>query len=178
MMKRIVCAMLLFVAAPLGAADPGTWRFEKGGLSIVVVAKYSDYSNERSYQIVVGNALRPLARLEVNRDGLVTDAWLTDLDRDGAFEIVVATGQLDGAIASAVDVHEWQEFRFASSRTAELSADQRVGYQGNDQFEVKNDRLRRAYPVFAGAEPARTPTGKMAHFEYRYAEDRWKLLDE
>lgn len=156
------------------AALPGTWEFKPDGLTVVVVGKDAEYDDARSYQIVVSDALLTLVRLEVNRDGLVTDAWLTDLDRDGRFEIVVATGQLDGADVGAVDVHEWQEFRFVSSTPKQLAASELVGYNGNDQYTIAGGRLQRSYPMFSETDGIRVPTGSMARFEYQYPEDRWE----
>ena len=118
--------------------------------------------------------LRTLARLEVNRDGMVTDAWITDLDDDGAFEIVVATAQLAGTEIGAADVHEWQGFHFNSTKTGDLGADQRPDYRGNDQFTVTGGRLRRAYPIFADSDGTAVPTGALAEFEYRFGENRWE----
>jgi hypothetical protein len=165
--------LLLLVAGSVTADGARTWRFRNNGLEILVVWKDVEFDETRSYQVMVSNELRTLARLEVNRDGLVTDAWMTDLDRDGAFEIVVATAQLGGTDEGAVDIHEWQGFRFVSTRPAELSADQRVGYHGNDQFSVVDGRLRRAYPLFVDRDGNSVPIGKMATFIYRYKENRW-----
>lgn len=156
------------------AASPDSWEFKPSGLTVVVVGKDADYDNVRSYQIIVSDELRTLVRLEVNRDGLVTDAWLTDLDRDGMFEIVVATGQLGGADGGAVDVHEWQEFRFVSSKPKQLAASELVGYNGNDQYTIAGGRLQRSYPMFRETDGVRVPTGSMARFEYQYPEDRWE----
>tara|TARA_Y100000588_G_scaffold213968_1_gene227902 strand:+ start:861 stop:1379 length:519 start_codon:yes stop_codon:yes gene_type:complete len=156
------------------AASSVDWEFESDDLKVVVIGKDAVYDDVRSYQIVVSDELRTIARLEVNRDGLVTDAWLTDLDQDGMFEVVVATGQLSGAEAGAVDVHEWQEFRFVSSRPKQLTTTELVGYQGNDQYTIAGGRLQRSYPMFNETDGMWVPTGLMARFEYQYPEDRWE----
>ena len=174
-MKKLTLAFLLLMAAEsIWAASSGTWEFQQDGLKVVVLAKDADYDDKRSYQVVVADELRTLARLEVNRDGLVTDAWLTDLDDDGMFEIVVATGQLAGADVGAVDVHEWRDFRFASSKPAKLTTTELVGYHGNDQYTIAGGRLQRSYPMFSESNGVRVPTGTLARFEYHYAEDRWE----
>lgn len=174
-MKKLILMLLLITTTSLGwAASAGNWEFKQDGLTVVVVGKEAEYGEVRSYQIVVNDELRTLVRLEVNRDGLVTDAWLTDLDSDGLFEIVVATGQLAGADVGAVDVHEWQEFRFVSSKPKQLTTSELVGYNGNDQYTIAGGRLQRSYPMFSVADGVRVPTGSMARFEYQYPEDRWE----
>lgn len=156
------------------AGSSANWEFESDDLKVVVIGKDAVYDDARAYQIVVSDELRTITRLEVNRDGLVTDVWLTDLDRDGMFEVVVATGQLSGADGGAVDVHEWQEFRFVSSTPKQLTATELVGYQGNDQYTIAGGRLQRSYPMFNETDGIRVPTGSMARFEYQYPEDRWE----
>jgi hypothetical protein len=174
MKNFIALTLLLMMTGATWAASPGTWEFTSNGLTVVVVGKDAEYDDVRSYQIVVSDELRTLVRLEVNRDGLVTDAWLTDLDGDGMFEIVVATGQLAGADVGAVDVHEWQEFRFVSSKPKQLAATELVGYNGNDQYTIAGGRLQRSYPMFSESDGVKVPTGSMARFEYQFVEDRWE----
>ena len=172
-MRKIAATMsLMMVLGWVWAEVPGTWKFNKDGLTVVVVGKDAEDDENRSYQVVVSNELRSFVRLEVNRDGLVTDAWMTDLNRDGAFEIVVATIQLDGNVGT-VDIHEWRDFRFDSKKTADLVSAQRAGYRGNDQFTVIDGELRRSYPVFAVQGGGPVPTGEMANFRYRYTTGDW-----
>ena len=178
MFRKLVLAAL--AAGPVGVvaagAAAGSFTFEREGLAIEVGVREPGYGESRSYQIAVSDALRVLARLEVNRDGLVTDAWLTDLDRDGHFEIVVATGQLDGTDKGAVDIHEWRDFRFETWRTAPLAPAEAAGYRGNDQIRLENGQLRREFPVFTDASAGQRPlpTGEMARFEYDAAAMRWR----
>lgn len=172
--RLIFLVTLSLVAYAVAATVPMRWNFEKNGLSIWVIGKDAVFDERRTYQVVVSDQLHILARLEVNRDGPVSNVWITDLDNDGAFEIVVATAQLGGGDVGAVDIHEWRGFRFESTKTAELTADQRSEYRGNDQFTILTGRLRRTYPIFADVDGTVVPTGRMAKFEYRYGEDRWE----
>ncbi len=94
---------LVAVAGLASAAGREVHTFERAGLTIVVASSESEFSESRAYQVVVSDALRTLSRLEVNRDGVIADAWITDLDRDGAFEIIVATDLLAGEDRGAVD---------------------------------------------------------------------------
>ncbi|TDJ69295.1 MAG: hypothetical protein E2O35_01545 [Proteobacteria bacterium] len=174
MYKLAVAALYLLMLGPAEAENvPGKWVFVKHGLNIQVVAKDAEIDEERTYQVVVSEGVRTLSRLEVNRDGLVTDAWITDMDGDGAFEIVVATAQLGGEDIGAVDVHEWHDFRFDSTRPAKLAREQLIGYRGNDQFSIVNGQLRRAHPLFVDRDGIVVPSGKMAIFEYDYEENHW-----
>lgn len=167
--------LLLLACAAVEAAGPQAHSFLAGGLNIVVASVESEFSEARAYQVVVSDELRTLSRLEVNRDGVIADAWMTDLDGDGAFEIVVATGLLDGDDRGAVDIHEWQDGRFSSTAVARLPADERAAYRGNDQFSVENHQLWWAFPLFDApdADGNAVPSGRMARFRYDYGANRW-----
>ena len=166
---------LVAVAGLASAAGREVHTFERAGLTIVVASSESEFSESRAYQVVVSDALRTLSRLEVNRDGVIADAWITDLDRDGAFEIIVATDLLAGEDRGAVDIHEWHDGRFASTAAAKLPAGDRSGYRGNDQFTVEDGQLWRAYPRFSApdGEGNALPTGQMARYRYDFAANRW-----
>lgn len=148
------------------------WQFEKAGMRISVVAKESEYDDRRSYQVVVEDEIRTLSRLEVNRDATITNVWQTDLDADGAFEIVVTTAQVSGSTAASVDVHEWNGSRFESTRLRRNSAAD-VGYQGYDQFELKNGTLTRSYPIFTTQNGNSAPSGDTARYVLRSSDLSW-----
>lgn len=170
---------LVTVTGLASAAGPEVHTFHSAGLTIVVASSDLEFSESRAYQVVVSDDLRTLSRLEVNRDGVIADAWMTDLDRDGAIEIVVATGLLAGEDRGAVDIHEWRDGRFASTAVAQLPAGDRSDYQGNDQFSVENGQLWRAYPQFSapGGDGNPVPTGRMARYRYDFAANRWQRAE-
>jgi len=148
-------------------------EFTRNGLTIRVIARDSEYEETRSYQVVVSDDVRTFSRLEVNRDGLVSDVFITDLDGDGAFEVVVATAKTGANEEGAVDIHEWRAYRFDTTAAAPLPPSERSGYRGNDQFTVENGRLLRSFPRFASDGGQELPTGEMVQFEYDYSNNRW-----
>lgn len=164
------------VAGLASAAGREVRTFQTAGLTIVVASSESEFSESRAYQVVVSDELRTLSRLEVNRDGVIADAWMTDLDHDGAIEIVVATSLLEGEDRGAVDIHEWRDGRFTSTAVAKLPAGDRSGYRGNDQFSVENGQLWRAYPQFTApdGDGNSVPTGHLARYRYDSAANRWQ----
>lgn len=172
---RLWPLLVLAAAGPVSAAGDETHTFQTAGLSIVVASSESEFSELRTYQVVVSDDLRTLSRLEVNRDGVISDAWMADLDRDGAIEIVVATGLLDGDDRGSVDIHEWQDGRFASTAVAKLPVEARASYRGNDQFSLVDGQLWRAFPLFStpDGDGNAVPTGRMARFRYDYVANRW-----
>ncbi|MFT4560672.1 MAG: hypothetical protein ACI9BW_000406 [Gammaproteobacteria bacterium] len=180
--KRNSIYTILIVIANLvpgigGAQETDRWRFEADNLGISVTISDAEYDDKRSYQVAVANELRTISRLDVNRDGLVTNVWLTDLDKDGDFEIVVSISQLDGSNIGAADIHEWNGFQFDSTRVARLSSAQATGYQGYDQFEIAKGYLTRSFPKFEYKDDKWTPSGKMSKFEYQFKEHRWHPTD-
>ncbi|MDA0821605.1 MAG: hypothetical protein O3C28_04175 [Proteobacteria bacterium] len=179
--NSIYTVLILVVTLAPGisrAQGPSSWQFEADKLVISVTTSDAEYEDTRSYQVAVANDIRTLSRVDVNRDGVVTNAWLTDLDNDDAFEIVVSVSQLGGGNIGAADIHEWNGFRFDSSRVARLSGAQEIGYQGYDQFEIVNGRLTRSFPRFEDKDGSRTPSGQMSNFEYRFKEQRWVAPDQ
>jgi hypothetical protein len=160
------------------ADEPRVREFMKDGLNIQVIGKNADADEERAYQVVVANELRTLSRLEVNRDGLVTDAWITDLDADGAFEIIVATAQIDGGAGGGIDIHEWHEYRFESISAAGLDAAAQASYRGHDRFQVENGRLIREFPLFSvnTGDANAIPSGGIARFEYEASTHNWRQI--
>ena len=151
----------------------GKWQFQTHGMTISVVAKDPEYDDRRSYQIVVEDEIRTLSRLEVNRDASITNTWLTDLDSDGSFEIVVTTGQIDGSNAGGVDIHEWIGDRFDSMKPRSSSGRESVGYQGYDQFTFVDGVLIRSYPIFSSQNGNFAPSGETANFSFRFSDRSW-----
>lgn len=174
-LRRALYALVLLAGVAI-AAGQEVRTFQTAGLTIVVASADARYSASRAYQVVASDELRTLSRLEVNRDGVIADVWMTDLDRDGAFEIVVATDLLAGEDRGAVDIHEWRDGRFASAAVAKLPVGDRPGYRGNDQFSVEDGQLWRAYPEFTRPDASGNPvpTGRMVRYRYDAGANQWQ----
>ena len=155
-------------------ADPAAaWRqFEIDG-KLISVNPDADGDGKRSYEVLAEQDGLAVARLSVNRDGILSNAWKADLDKDGDPEVVVAIGQLDGTNKGGVDIHEWDGYKFVSAKgQARIPAEQ-ANYDGHDQFRLADGQLIREFPRFRDEGGSRVPAGETASYRYDMASGHW-----
>lgn len=169
------CLVALFVCcyAISGYAESAAaWRtFEFAGKMAFVIAG-SD--SNQGYELLVEENTLALARMEVNQQGVLNDAWRADLDSDGNPEIIVAIGQLKGTNLGWVDIHEWDGHKFSSVRVNHQLPIGDEEYSGHDQFSVSNGNLMREIPQFKLAGDSTVPTGKKLLYRYDMHANQWR----
>ena len=169
------CFAGVLITSTVNAAEEDAataWRqFEIAGKTISVNPD-ADGDGKRSYEVLVEEAGLAVARLSVNRNGVLSDAWKTDLDNDGNPELVIAVGQLDGMNRGAVDIHEWDGYKFVSERGPDKPVGE-TSYEGHDQFSLKAGQLIREFPKFRDEGGARVPAGESASYRYDMATSQW-----
>ncbi|MGR8947966.1 MAG: hypothetical protein ACU84Q_07960 [Gammaproteobacteria bacterium] len=170
-------ALLIVVGGPSAVADEGqpssAWRaFEFQGKTVSVRPE-NNADGTSSYEVLAEEGGLVMARLLVNRNGVLSDAWKTDLDGDGSPELVVAIGQLNGTNQGAVDIHEWDGYKFDSVRVPLDIAAEKNSYDGHDQFKLTAGKLRREFPRFIEAEGNRVPSGDKASYHFDMQSSRW-----
>jgi hypothetical protein len=158
------------------------------GISAVAAEQIYNFSNYRivispdtsgslrpqSYQILVEHDDFLLTRLLAQSPGSLSKAYVTDLDSDGNFEIVVTFAQGEGDKA-IVHFYDWLEGHLVGRKIPELSAEQSKGYKGNDEFASKGDKFFRIYQVYEKAESSWIPTNSKRHLMLSY--NIWKWVD-
>ena len=158
------------------AQQASAWRqFEFDGKVISVNAD-TGIDGEGGYEILAEQNGLAVARLSVNRVGIMSDAWKTDLDKDGNFEVVVATGQLNGTNKGGVDIHEWDGYKFVSTRSRERIDAERASYDGHDQYKLVDGQLIREFPRFQNDAGTWVPSGETARYRYDMSSGEWTKL--
>lgn len=169
------------VGSVLGSAEAraaeenaGTaWRqFEIDGKTMSVRPD-SNADGTRSYEVLAEDNGLVMSRLLVNRNGVLSNAWKTDLDGDGSPEVVVAVSQINGTNEGAVDIHEWDGYKFASVRAPKKIAAEKDSYDGHDQFDFAAGKLRREFPRFTRSGDNRVPTGDTASYQFDMQSGQW-----
>jgi len=107
------------------------------------------------------------------RDGTVTDAWLLDLDGNGALDVAVATRAAGSGSYGYVVIYELAGGMFQEKRLTPLTDDQRKNYRGSDHFEVVEGVLHRSFPLYGKDDPLAAPSGGTALYRYAFDKGRW-----
>ena len=163
------------ICASLGAtADgPAPWRsFDLAGKTVSIQPDV-DSKGLRSYEILVEENGLAVARLSVNRNGVLSNAWKTDLDADGNPEIVVAVVQLAGTNEGSADIHEWDGYKFLSERTSQKISGEKSRYAGHDQYDLRDGILTREFPRFNLQNGAQVPSSEKARYRFDMQAGRW-----
>ncbi len=111
--------------------------------------------------------------IQAERDGMVSNVWLVDLDSNGDQELVVVMSSAGSGAYGSVHVYERRDSSFGRLGLASLSDEQRVGYMGHDVFFIEAGCLFRSYPVYLEGDPNSTPTGGEDVFWYSLADTVW-----
>jgi hypothetical protein len=154
---RAIALLLSLVPAlciPSGF-ESKTWMYK--GCRIHVVLGKREKSAIGTYLVTVVAPSGKRATIRADRDGTLVDAWASDLDRDGKFEVVVSTRSAGGGNYGKVGIFSWTGADLKRKSVPELNASQLKGYMGQDQFSVSRNSLYRSYPIFVqkSNDPAR-----------------------
>lgn len=161
---------LSFAAVPLvaGAND----RHAFGEFVITVSADPSAVISPTEYQITVENAELLLTRLTAPYQGTLSNNFVADLDRDGRFEVVVTYSHGTGH-ATELDVYSWNEYLLEPVTVGALQPTQQQGYQGGDEFAVRDGTLIRMFQVYEQVDGNWQPTAARRQLRYSFATATW-----
>ena len=162
-----VVAVVAFCAERAAAEDGARCAFTAGKLEITVRSEAGVDGVGSEVQITVADSERLIARLSTTLPGFLEQCWKTDLDRNGRFEIVIASASVvEGA---RVDVYEWRETRFEPVKIAPVDSAQLRAGAFPDRYSVVNDVLYarfRAGPRRQDGQPGNETTLRYS-FEHR-----------
>jgi hypothetical protein len=111
------------------------------------------------------------------RDGAISECWLTDLDKDGRSEVIIAMRSAGSGGYGTLSIHELgDEGRFSQIPFPELPEKLSAGYMGHDSFAVKDDRIVRTFPIYQRGDPNAAPSGGVKEVEYIMKNDALQVL--
>ena len=105
-------------------------------------------------------------------------SWVTDLDRDGNFEVLILGRSAGSGSFGEIRIFEWDRKELVARPLPELTARQAVGYFGHDKFQVPMNQIVREFPVYKSGDPNSTPTGGTRRLTYWFADKKWKVTEE
>ena len=116
----------------------------KPGFNFEVVSWGKGVDSVGGYLILMSDSVRNNYKsISVERKGIITDAWNMDLDNDGNPEIYIQ-------YVVRKNVSDMNVYEFAGNSFDKISfpgLNTTKGYEGNDQFFVKNGELFRKVPI-------------------------------
>ncbi|MFC3563108.1 hypothetical protein [Pedobacter jamesrossensis] len=118
----------------------------KPGLNFEIVSWGKGVDSIGGYQILMSDSVKSnFKSVAVERKGIITDVWNMDLDNDGNPELYVQL--LSNKNVLDLNVFEYAGGNFNKIGFPSLSSNQKKGYNGEDNFFIKNGDLFRSFPV-------------------------------
>lgn len=182
---RTTLAALLTLSIPTGAAfaakaAPDPCKFQKtikqGGTEISIDVPEEEPCGLGTMFLTIAPRKGDPQALKSDRDGMIVDAMLVELNGAPPLEIVVIEKGVDLAEYGSIAIFESIDGHYVERRVARLTGEVANGYAGRDTFVVKNGLIERDFPVYApaaepGGEPQ--PTGEKRALRYDFAANSW-----
>ncbi len=143
----------LIEVSPGNSFDVFSWGRGAAETGSLLILK-SD-STEKNYTTTTGDL-----------EGAITDVYNTDMDMDGNPEILIQAKSKDSTVHTRIYAFEYKDNKAQKLDFPKLTASQRKGYRGEDNFYIKEGVLMREFPVFDGNGSAAKPTGDKRALEY------------
>jgi hypothetical protein len=99
-------------------------------------------------------------------DGTIVDVYNSDMDLDGNPEILIQAKATDTANYATIYAYEFNGSRANKLDFPKLTKSQRKGYQGGDNFYIKEGKFMREFPVYDGNGKDAKATGQKRVLEY------------
>lgn len=155
MRRFLILLSLVPVLASAIGFESKTWMYKNCRIHIAIGKRESGAIG--TYLVTVSASSGKRATVRADRDGALINAWSADIDRDGKFEVIVATRSAAGGNYGKVGVFAWSGSDLKKIIVPELNPIQVKGYMGQDQFTVTRNTLYRTFPTFLqkGNDPAK-----------------------
>jgi len=145
----------LIEVAPGQDFDVLSWGRGGGDTSAFVIL-HSD-SAGRKYTTTTGDL-----------DGPIVNVYNTDMDTDGNPELFIQSKSSDTTHFTKVYAFEFNDNEARKLDFPRLTASQRKGYRGGDNFYIKDGKLMREFPLYDGAGKEAKPNGQKRQLEYSF----------
>jgi hypothetical protein len=181
---RTTVAAIVTLSVPAGsaiaakhAADPCKFQktIRQGGTSISIDVPEGEPCGLGTFFLTILPKKGDPQTLKADRDGMLTEALLVELNGAAPQEIVVVAKGVDAAAYGSITMFESVDGKYVEHRIPRLSGDAAAGYAGRDTFIVKDGAIEREFPLYApaaeGSEPQ--PTGEMRKLRYDLKSNSW-----
>jgi hypothetical protein len=165
-------ARLLLIVLTGGPVLAQGASFDHGPYHIEVQANTDALMSTTDYEITVANEELTLTRLLAPLEGTLSKSFVTDLDRDGGFEVVVTFSHDEGQ-QTGLHIYRWKEYLLEPVAVAGLDDVQSIGYRGGDEFAVIDGVLVRIFQVYEQTGDAWQMTAVQRRLRYSVQESRW-----
>lgn len=108
-------------------------------------------------------------------NGLIVDAYNSDMDIDGHPEILIQAKRKDTINYTTIYAYEFYEKKVEKLDFPKLTKSQRQGYRGNDNFYISEGKLMREFPIYEGSGASAKPTGAQRKFEYTLSSNNFNV---
>lgn len=108
-------------------------------------------------------------------NGLIVDAYNSDMDIDGHPEILIQAKRKDTINYTTMYAYEFYEKKVEKLDFPKLTKSQRQGYRGNDNFYISEGKLEREFPIYEGSGPSAKPTGAKRKLEYTLSNNSFNV---
>ena len=99
-------------------------------------------------------------------DGVIVDAFNTDMDVDGNPEILIQAKTKDTVYNTSMYAFEFNNGKANKLDFPKLTSSQKKGYHGNDNFYVQDGNLMRQFALYDGAGKEAKPNGQKRLLQY------------
>jgi hypothetical protein len=151
---------------------PG-WTVERNGIRAQVAVPSGEPASIGTYIVTVTFPDGSPQRIDGERDGNITDIWLTDLGYDGQLDLIITITSAGSGSYGSVDLYRQEGDEFLAVLVPDLSGDERKGYMGHDHFGVMGGVLYRTFPMYTDRDTNARPTGGQARFRYSLTKGEW-----
>ncbi len=158
-------------AAPAGG-EPAPKQSTFATFTVTVSPDLDPTSSGPQFQITVSDADLVLARLSAPYSGSLSKSFVADLNRDGAFEVVVTYTQADTQ-ATVIKVFSWSNDLLQPLKLAELDEQQKQGYRGDDEVAVIDGKLVRLFQIYEPLDGGWAATAAQRRLHYLFDDGRW-----
>lgn len=178
LIRRLSLLTALIVVSGAGSAEPTQKIIERQGVRFAL--SYSDAGSINTLHLDISIGSQPLASIDSEIDGTVTDVVSADLDGNGYPEIYLfVTSAGSGSYGSIVGWSSNRNRSFTPIAVAPLDSNVELagGYMGHDRYSIEGGTLIRRFPIYNPGDTNASPSGgvRELHYQLVAGEAGWEL---
>ncbi len=128
-----------------------------------------DYPRRYSIEIHHQNII--ITKQDSIYDSVVENSWLTDLDNDNNFEIIVLLRSAGSGGYGFLDLYEFLGNELTAYKLPEVNPRLKKVYMGHDKFRITDKHIEHQFPAYNDSDPNCCPTGGNVKVKYKFGND-------